>query len=725
MNGKGMRGGAAEREIYGADLFGESLAPRGSGPLEDRFLFPPFSVLDTRSGGWQDRKRAWLSLGIESEIGRAENLLGFSRTILAEAKKSGTSIFDPVLCECIYRWFSPPGGRILDPFAGGSVRGIVAARLNRRYFGFDLRAEQVAENRKQASRILAPGSSARRSPATASVPDPENLPLALAEGRPVLRAGSLAPGASEALELFCATSSRPLQAKWRASDELIPYLRHLYAGGLEDLELESSGPTIPFASLVDNGTTWIQFTGGKDSLSACLKAEAEGRKVVCYHLRGLNRGMGDEHRVATRICEERGYRLVVDSVRASGKKTGLIESPVKNQVSLLCMLYRMAAEGGSHYSAGWASGDHSAERRWEYCFSDSPVSIELFNAYASARFPGARFSWSNRSVIESWSRVARAGLLRFVKGCVMPLRFRVAIRKKNEELFGSLLEGRCGSCVKCAWEQEALTRLGILPARPAFEKHGEKFIERDFRSDFRPDLAAIRAELIPEAEIEAFRSDSWPAQKAPPYSIWAPGESTSPGESEGEAEKAEPSPEPPREELAIWVAEDSRSISAETPHADLVFSCPPYGDLEQYSEDPRDLSRMDHPAFLEAYREIIAKACSRLHQNRFACFVVGDYRGGSGLYRNFVAETIAAFLSAGLGLYNEAILLNSAGTAGMRANRIFGASRKLVKVHQNVLVFVKGDWREAARICKTEEEESGGEEGEEIEDQVENEGEES
>ena len=41
---------------------------------------------------------------------------------------SGTSIFDPVLCEIAYRWFCPPGGLVLDPFAGGSVRGIIANR---------------------------------------------------------------------------------------------------------------------------------------------------------------------------------------------------------------------------------------------------------------------------------------------------------------------------------------------------------------------------------------------------------------------------------------------------------------------------------------------------------------------------------------------------------------------------------------------------------------------
>ena len=38
--------------------------------LAERFLVPPFSVLDARQGYWQDRKRAWIALGIESELGR-------------------------------------------------------------------------------------------------------------------------------------------------------------------------------------------------------------------------------------------------------------------------------------------------------------------------------------------------------------------------------------------------------------------------------------------------------------------------------------------------------------------------------------------------------------------------------------------------------------------------------------------------------------------------------
>lgn len=72
----------------------------------------------------------------------------------------GTSIFDPTLCELLVRWFSGDGAKVLDPFAGGSVRGIVSAMLGRHYVGVDLREEQIEANRIQAETILldAPGS---------------------------------------------------------------------------------------------------------------------------------------------------------------------------------------------------------------------------------------------------------------------------------------------------------------------------------------------------------------------------------------------------------------------------------------------------------------------------------------------------------------------------------------------------------------------------------------
>lgn len=133
---------------------------------------------------------------------------------------------------------------------------------------------------------------------------------------------------------------------------------------------------------------------------------------------------------------------------------------------------------------------------------------------------------------------------------------------------------------------------------------------------------------------------------------------------------------------------------------DFVFSCPPYADLERYSDDPRDLSTMGYDEFLAAYREIITASCALLKPNRFACFVVGDVRDRrTGNYRGFVADTAAAFAAAGLALYNEAILVTAVGSLPIRVGRQFAGYRKLGKTHQQVLVFIKGDPAKAVKDC--------------------------
>jgi hypothetical protein len=332
-------------ELYEKDLFGEEIKPQVSSVVAKRFGFPPFTVLDAKTGEWQDRKRAWLGLGIKSEVGRgddAERLLlakssgtdfyaqkrkierELGRVLTTEefqekyyeqrsAADGGTSIFDPVICELAYRWFSPPDGVVLDPFAGGSVRGIVAGALGRSYYGIDLRAEQIAAN------------------------------------------------------------------------------------------------------------------------------VAQGKEIA-------------------------------------------------------------------------------------------------------------------------------------------------------------------------------------LPKLPT------------------------------------------------------------------------------------WVAGDSAIALDDAPDSDFVFSCPPYGDLEVYSNDPSDLSTMEWPKFLEVYYRIIGRSVARLKPNRFACFVVGDFRDERGHYRNFVGETVSAFLKAGCSYYNEAVLTTMVGSASMRVSRQFAAGRKFAKTHQNVLVFVKGDGKKAADACGVVEE---------------------
>lgn len=150
---------------------------------------------------------------------------------------------------------------------------------------------------------------------------------------------------------------------------------------------------------------------------------------------------------------------------------------------------------------------------------------------------------------------------------------------------------------------------------------------------------------------------------------------------------------------AAWVVGDAMEAQPPGPF-DLVFTCPPYFDLERYSEDARDLSNaQDYDSFLLAYRSIIAQAVERLGPDRFACVVVGDVRDPAGLYRGFVPDTIAAFRAAGAELYNEAVLITAVGSLALRAARIFNGGRKLGKAHQNVLTFIKGDPHRAADAC--------------------------
>jgi DNA modification methylase len=143
----------------------------------------------------------------------------------------------------------------------------------------------------------------------------------------------------------------------------------------------------------------------------------------------------------------------------------------------------------------------------------------------------------------------------------------------------------------------------------------------------------------------------------------------------------------------VWIVGDSRNLAElTTGEFDFIFSCPPYYDLELYSDDPQDLSNLgDYGTFLADYRAIIAACIDRLKDNRFACFVVGDIRDKRGFYRNFISDTIAAFQDAGAALYNEAILVTAVGSLPIRIGRQFQGYRKLGKTHQNVLVFYKGD----------------------------------
>lgn len=153
------------------------------------------------------------------------------------------------------------------------------------------------------------------------------------------------------------------------------------------------------------------------------------------------------------------------------------------------------------------------------------------------------------------------------------------------------------------------------------------------------------------------------------------------------------------DECPEWINGDSAHIDELTSKSDFdfMFTCPPYADLEVYSDNPADISNMGIDDFLKTYETILSKTVDKLAENRFAVIVIGDARGKDGFFYNLPGKTVEFMERAGARYYNEAILVTPAGSLPIRAGRQFTASRKLGKTHQNVLTFVKGDWREASK----------------------------
>lgn len=173
--------------LYGVGFDGKPRLAPTRGVLFHKFVVPPFSVLNARDGFWQQRKKLWINMGVraaagrmadgsDKEFGKTYNITndeynkrkkavepgggGGPNSIMRkvgpqdeDGEVIGTSMFDPVLCELMYKWFCPPSGRVLDPFAGESTKGIVAEVLGYRYTGVELRQEQINANRKQADKI--------------------------------------------------------------------------------------------------------------------------------------------------------------------------------------------------------------------------------------------------------------------------------------------------------------------------------------------------------------------------------------------------------------------------------------------------------------------------------------------------------------------------------------------------------------------------------------------
>ena len=157
-------------------------------------------------------------------------------------------------------------------------------------------------------------------------------------------------------------------------------------------------------------------------------------------------------------------------------------------------------------------------------------------------------------------------------------------------------------------------------------------------------------------------------------------------------------------ETPRWDHGDARDVltGVEDESFDYGLSCPPYWNRERYSDDPRDLSAMSWPRFLDAHALIILNTVRVLKADSFVTWVVSDVRDSRGHLRSLPARTVDAFEAAGASLTNEQILVGPAGTLAKTMRPAWEACRTTTRRHQIVLTFVKGDRRKATRRLRAD-----------------------
>lgn len=119
--------------------------------------------------------------------------------------------------------------------------------------------------------------------------------------------------------------------------------------------------------------------------------------------------------------------------------------------------------------------------------------------------------------------------------------------------------------------------------------------------------------------------------------------------------------------------------------ADLVFTCPPYHDLEKYESTRGQLSDIeDYDVFLNKIDTCIANIYRVLKSRGYCVWVCADWRKENKFY-NFHGDCIRSFIEHGFRLWD--IIINVLRSPTERFPAIAASKRYTVKKHEYILVF--------------------------------------
>ena len=124
---------------------------------------------------------------------------------------------------------------------------------------------------------------------------------------------------------------------------------------------------------------------------------------------------------------------------------------------------------------------------------------------------------------------------------------------------------------------------------------------------------------------------------------------------------------------------------------DFIFTCPPYYDLELYSNEEEDLSNANtYEDYLVMLDKVLFNCFNCLKENSFAVFVVGNFRNKKGELEHLNGDLIKIAKNNGFKLWDELIWEGASNVALTRCGK-FEKNRKSVRMHEYIIVLKKGD----------------------------------
>ncbi len=136
-----------------------------------------------------------------------------------------------------------------------------------------------------------------------------------------------------------------------------------------------------------------------------------------------------------------------------------------------------------------------------------------------------------------------------------------------------------------------------------------------------------------------------------------------------------------------YVLGDGRVLETDLRNFDVALTCPPYHDLEKYSDRSDDMSNCRTYAEFNASMMLCAHAHRKLMKpGAFVCIVVGPFRDKVGELIDFPAHTVDNFREAGFIYHQQIVLSKNFGSAAKRSTNSW-KGMKLVPIHEFLLVF--------------------------------------